>query len=92
MLQSVKVPFVDRETCNEAYKSYRTEITEFMLCAGGNGKDSCQGDSGGPLVVDGKLAGIVSFGVGCAREGIPGVYTNIAAGEITSFIKNHTKI
>lgn len=55
-----------------------------MVCAGSGtagGRDSCQGDSGGPLFVvrEGYYvqAGIVSFGKGCARPGIPGAYTRV---------------
>lgn len=82
ILQKVRVPIVSNATCNAAYGG---GITANMLCAGlaEGGKDSCQGDSGGPLVVpDGsgwRLAGVVSFGNGCARPNFYGVYTRISS-------------
>ncbi|KAJ7423359.1 Salivary plasminogen activator beta [Willisornis vidua] len=59
-------------------------ITANMLCAGDtrNLDDACKGDSGGPLVClkDDRmyLVGIISWGIGCGRKGIPGVYTNVS--------------
>ncbi|KAH0816870.1 hypothetical protein GEV33_005921 [Tenebrio molitor] len=78
-LQGVNVQIVSQSTCSSAYGS--GSITDRMLCAGvtGGGKDACQGDSGGPLVVGNVLAGIVSWGYGCARNGYPGVYSNVPA-------------
>lgn len=80
-LQEVMVPVVSNQACQAAYG----QITVGMLCAGYDegGKDSCQGDSGGPLVVPTtdngwKLAGVVSFGYGCARPGFYGVYTRVS--------------
>jgi len=77
-LQQVDVPLT---SCNSNFDA--GEIHSDMICAGqpAGGIDSCQGDSGGPLMVqDGdiwKQVGIVSWGYGCARPGLPGVYTNI---------------
>lgn len=81
-LQKVSVPIVSNAACSQAL-SYA--ITQNMICAGydDGGKDACQGDSGGPLIVpngDGgwKQTGIVSFGFGCARPELYGVYTRVS--------------
>lgn len=72
---------------NEYCKRQLRNIDETMICAGGTkGYDACQGDSGGPIFTfnsDGQpvLIGAVSWGRGCAREGMPGVYARISAAK-----------
>jgi secreted trypsin-like serine protease len=71
------VPITSDDACRAAYPG--DVDTAFYVCAGypDGGIDTCQGDSGGPLVVDGRLAGIVHGGEGCARPGKPGVYVRM---------------
>lgn len=84
LLQKVDVPLVSQSICN-APDSYAGDITDRMICAGlpEGGKDACQGDSGGPLVVkqNGQdyLVGVVSWGYGCARPTLYGVYSKVNA-------------
>ncbi|XP_043285345.1 trypsin-1-like [Venturia canescens] len=80
ILKIVKIPIVDRARCDRCYKKFGG-LPPRQICAAvpEGGKDACQGDSGGPLVVDGRLAGVTSWGNGCALRGQPGVYTEVAA-------------
>jgi len=77
-LQYVRVPAITNAQCNSAYGG---SITDAMICAGYpgvGGKDACQGDSGGPFVCNDNgnavIAGVVSWGNGCALADFPGVY------------------
>jgi len=88
-LQEVDVPVIGHKKCERILKregvGKRFQLHPGWLCAGGeSGKDACSGDGGGPLVCQGhgesmELAGLVSWGIGCGKEGVPGVYTNVAA-------------
>ncbi|XP_015609258.1 trypsin alpha-3 [Cephus cinctus] len=80
VLQTVSVPIVSKSSCNSAYSMWGG-LPAGQICAAypEGGKDACQGDSGGPLAINGRLAGIVSWGNGCARPGFPGAYTEVAA-------------
>ncbi|KFQ17789.1 Transmembrane protease serine 9, partial [Merops nubicus] len=82
-LQKAAVNMIGDQACK---KFYPVQISSRMMCAGfpQGTVDSCSGDAGGPLACQepsGKwfLAGITSWGYGCARPYFPGVYTKVTA-------------
>lgn len=84
-LRAVDVPIVSNE---RAASLYEQDITDDQLAAGdlvNGGKDTCQGDSGGPLTVKkgstAILAGITSWGTGCALAKYPGMYGRVSSFE-----------
>ncbi|XP_073502340.1 transmembrane protease serine 9-like [Phyllobates terribilis] len=99
-LQEVDLPLINYMDCNKMFqKAFNTSlpfnfVKKDMICAGypEGKKDGCQGDSGGPLVCkNGEswiLVGIVSWGIGCARPGNPGVYTKVS--NFSSWIQNES--
>lgn len=82
-LQNVRVKILPNEYCSQVAK----ETAKFwysQLCSGNfsGGQDACQGDSGGGLYTQLEsrfiLSGIVSYGDGCARPMLPGIYTRVS--------------
>lgn len=87
VLQEVSVPVINNTVCESMYRAagYIEHIPHIFICAGWRrgGFDSCEGDSGGPMVIQRPdkrfiLAGVISWGIGCAEPNQPGVYTRIS--------------
>ncbi|XP_015782537.1 serine proteinase stubble isoform X1 [Tetranychus urticae] len=86
VLKEVDVPILSHTDCEQTLRQTRLgpyyQLHPGFLCAGGEpGKDACEGDGGSPLVCDvggiWKVAGLVSWGIGCGQPGVPGVYVNV---------------
>ncbi|CAG5056917.1 unnamed protein product [Parnassius apollo] len=86
-IREAELPIVNDSECVRKVNAVTEKV--FILpsssfCAGGEeGHDACQGDGGGPLVCqdDGfyELVGLVSWGFGCGRLDVPGVYVKVSS-------------
>lgn len=88
VLKEINVPLWDHLSCNNALQAQfgpAYHLPDTAVCAGAEGRDACDGDGGGPLVCEKNgswyQVGIVSFGIGCGRKNVPGVYTRVSAYE-----------
>ncbi|XP_053355742.1 ST14 transmembrane serine protease matriptase a [Clarias gariepinus] len=94
VLQKAEVRIINSTVCDTLMKG---QLTSRMTCAGvlTGGVDACQGDSGGPMTssnLAGRtfLAGVVSWGDGCARRNKPGIYTTVP--KFRAWIKEQTGV
>ncbi|MFJ9669548.1 trypsin-like serine protease [Streptomyces sp. NPDC101221] len=91
-LKKATVPMRPDASCTSYWGS--DFVPGQMACAGdaASGQDAgtvspCNGDSGGPLVVNGRIAGVVSWGVeDCVASGAYAVYAKVSSyvGEVNS--------
>ncbi|XP_029841160.2 trypsin beta [Ixodes scapularis] len=65
--------------CRRKLRSFNEEI---HICAYGKISSTCKGDSGGPVMIRNgnniEMVGLVSYGIGCNRKGVPSGYTRIS--------------
>jgi secreted trypsin-like serine protease len=98
-LRKADVPLISDQRCGDSYQGTGDEFdAATMVCAADDvgtpptaAHDSCQGDSGGPLMVHDSggafvLAGVVSWGIGCANPSFPGVYARIGADPLHAWV------
>ncbi|XP_044313822.1 venom serine protease Bi-VSP isoform X3 [Drosophila rhopaloa] len=89
VLQELQIPIHGNDVCRETYAKERRyfsadQFDSAVICAGdlSGDKDMCQG--GTPLMMPEQyqdqlrfyLIGVKSYGIGCARPNVPGVYSS----------------
>lgn len=87
-MRKVALTVISKPACEAMLKRTRLGayfiLNESFVCAGGmRNLDACQGDGGGPLVClkpggDWVQAGIVSWGIECGMQDVPGVYVDVS--------------
>lgn len=105
ILKEVPLHVVGHDDCQKALRTTRLgrwfKLHKTFTCAGGlPGVDTCKGDGGSPLVCripsdyPGEerfvQVGLVAWGIGCGKAGIPGVYADTAA--LLPWIEQHLPV
>lgn len=81
-LQNLHLKYISQTECSKSYK-----VSDAMMCGAlmDEGKDPCLvADSGGPVVIqsnsasDDILVGVVGWGIDCARQSFPSVYSRVS--------------
>jgi secreted trypsin-like serine protease len=78
-LRQASVRLVDPAACAARLGIGGPATGADQICAGADADEACVGDSGSPLIVADRVAGIVSFGSGCADRRPLTVYTRVSA-------------
>jgi trypsin/PKD domain-containing protein len=89
VLLEANVPLISDEQCTGQYGTAFDPNT--MVCAWDGSHDTCQGDSGGPLMVPNPaggfiLAGVTSWGFGCAHPFYAGVYARLGGADLNAWV------
>ncbi|CAG4926833.1 unnamed protein product [Colias eurytheme] len=82
-LEMLSVKTISVQMCQQKLRYYEDidPITQKQICTEGKRErdsEGCSGDTGAPLACDGKLVGVVSWGLGCASS-YPEVNTRVFA-------------
>ncbi|CAH1641717.1 unnamed protein product [Spodoptera littoralis] len=88
VLKKVVLPVVSHDRCEHLLRSNTSlgklfNLHSTFMCAGGEkDKDTCTGDGGSPLACPMDTdrfvqSAMVAWGVGCGKDGVPGVYVDV---------------
>ncbi len=89
-LREAPITMVSDSACTSAYGNAFNIMS--MVCAGSGTAGSCAGDAGGPLLVprqgDFLVAGITSWGQGCADAAHPAVYARTGRPVLNQWLRD----
>ncbi|MFD9065850.1 S1 family serine peptidase [Kitasatospora purpeofusca] len=77
-LQQATVTLLTVADCQARWIGQNINANHLCTYDKGSGISTCKGDSGGPLTQNGRLIGIISWGVTTCSGTYPSVYTNVS--------------